>query len=108
MRPSKRGGVSWLEVKLGLRMLIKHPALTLVGGLGLAVGMAISVGFFSFTGAYVYPTLPLDEGERIVAIENRDLAVNNESGARCTTSSPGARNWSRSRTSPRFEPSSAP
>lgn len=44
MRPSKTGGVSWLDVKLGLRMLVKHPALTLVGGLGLAVGMAISVG----------------------------------------------------------------
>ncbi len=29
-------GISWLDVKLGLRMLVKYPGLTLVGGLGMA------------------------------------------------------------------------
>lgn len=70
--------ISWIDVKLGVRMLVKHPALTLVGGLGLAVGTAISVGFYSFMAAYIYPTLPLDEGERVVALENRDITVDNE------------------------------
>lgn len=70
--------ISWLDVKLGIRMMIKHPGLTLVGGLGLAVGIAISVGFYSFSSAFTYPKLPLDEGHRVVAIENRDIVVNNE------------------------------
>ncbi|HEX8273221.1 MAG TPA: ABC transporter permease [Longimicrobiaceae bacterium] len=73
-----RGAISWLDVKLGVRMLVRHPALTLVGGLGLAVGVAISAAFFSVTAALVYPRLPLDEGDRIVALENRDLEVNDE------------------------------
>lgn len=68
-------GISWLDFKLGLRMLFKYPALTLVGGLGLAVSIAVSVGFFAFLSTHVYPTLPLEEGERIVALENRDATT---------------------------------
>ena len=71
-------GFSWLDFRLGLRMLVKYPALTLVGGLGLAVSIAISVGFFAFMSAHIYPVLPLDEGERIVALENRDVEIDNE------------------------------
>ena len=73
-----RTGISWLDVKIGLRMLVKHPALTLVGGFGMAVAIAISVGFFAFVQVHIYPTLPLEEGERIVALENRDQETNNE------------------------------
>ena len=69
---------SWLDVKLGVRMLFKHPALTVVGGLGMAVGIAISIGMSSFMLEMAYPDLPLDEGERIVALENRDNRINNE------------------------------
>ena len=71
-------GVSWLDVRIGLRMLVKYPALTLVGGLGMAVAIAVSVGFFAFAGAQIYPTLPLEEGDRIVALENRDVVIDNE------------------------------
>ncbi|MEE8146133.1 MAG: ABC transporter permease, partial [Longimicrobiales bacterium] len=70
--------VSWLDVKLGLRMLVKYPALTLVGGLGMAVAIAISAGFFAILHSYVQPTLPLDEGERVVGIENWDGAANDQ------------------------------
>ena len=70
--------ISWLDVKLGVRMLIKHPALTLVGGFGIAVGVAISAGFFAFQLSLAYPTLPLEKGARIVALENRDLEANDE------------------------------
>src|SRR5690242_3820109 len=46
-------GLEWLtgtrlDFVLGLRMLAKYPALTIVGGLGIAVGIAVSVGFFTF------------------------------------------------------------
>ena len=71
-------GISWLDFKLGLRMLIKHPGLTLVGGLGMAVAIAISAGAFAFFHSHLYPRIPLDEGERIVALENQNVEVNNE------------------------------
>ena len=76
-------GLDWLtgarlDVVLGIRMLIKYPALTIVGGIGMAVGIAVSVAFFAFIGAHFNPPLPLEEGERIVALENRDIEVNNE------------------------------
>jgi predicted permease len=71
-------GISWLDVRLGLRMLVKHPGLTLVGGLGMAVAIAISAGSFAFFHSHLYPRIPLDEGDRIVALENWDMEVNNE------------------------------
>lgn len=76
-------GLAWipgtkLDFALGMRMMRKHPALSIVGGIGMAFGVALSVGMFVFIRANIYPTIPLDEGDRIVALENRDLAVNNE------------------------------
>ncbi len=70
--------ISWIDLKLGLRMLVKYPGLTLIGGLGMAVAIAISAGSFAFFYSYLYPTLPLDQGERIVGLENWDVEVNNE------------------------------
>jgi predicted permease len=69
-------GISWLDVRLGLRMLVKHPALTLVGGLGMAVAIAIGAGFFALIDGYVLPPLPLDQGERVVGIHNWDAEAN--------------------------------
>ena len=76
-------GLDWLtgarlDFILGLRMLVKYPALTIVGGVGMAVGIAVSVAFFAFVSAHFNPPLPLEEGDRIVALENRDIEVNDE------------------------------
>lgn len=59
-------GLDWLagtrlDFVLGVRMLVKHPALTIVGGLGIAVGIAVSLGFFTFFRANAFPTLPLED-----------------------------------------------
>ncbi len=70
-------GMSCLDFKLGFRMLIKYPGLTLVGGLGMTVAIAIGAGFFD-AAAVVDRPLPLEEGDRIVAIENWDTEVNNQ------------------------------
>ena len=72
--------ISWLDVKLGLRMLIKHPGLSLVGGLAIAVATAVSVGSFAFLYHNLYPNIPLDEGDRIVALENWDVRMNHREG----------------------------
>jgi putative ABC transport system permease protein len=71
-------GLSWLDVKLGLRMLRRYPGLTLVGGLGMAVAIAIGVTSFAFFYASMHPALPLDQGERIVGLENWDTSWNNQ------------------------------
>ena len=59
------------DVKLALRMLAKHPALSVTSALGMAVGVAIATGFFSFM-AFYYSAPPLDEGDRIVALDYLD------------------------------------
>src|SRR5688572_14831004 len=70
-----RGSVR-LDVKLGVRMLIKYPGLALVGAFGIAVAVAIAVGGFSIIyGNYLAPSLPLEEGDRIVSIEIWDSAA---------------------------------
>jgi predicted permease len=76
-------GFRWLEdsridLKLGVRMLAKYPGLSMIGGAGLAVGVAIGAGFFAITYSFLYATLPVEKGEQIVALENWDIDANNE------------------------------
>jgi predicted permease len=67
----------WLDVKLGFRMLLKYPGLALVGVFGIAVAVAIAAGGFSVVyGTYLAPSLPLEEGDRLVSIEIWDSATN--------------------------------
>jgi putative ABC transport system permease protein len=72
-------GLAWvpgvsLDLRLGARMLVKHPGLTVVGGLGMAVAIAVSAGFFTLFHSYYEPTLPLHEGDRVVAVWMWDAA----------------------------------
>jgi len=76
MRTIRRLESWWLDVKLGVRMLIKYPGLTLVGGVGIAVGVALAAGGFSaIHGAFLVSSLPLEEGDRVVSIEIWDSAA---------------------------------
>ncbi len=68
-------GVSWLDVKLGFRMLSRYPGLTLVAGLAISFAIAVGAGAFEYVTQVVYPTLPLDEGDRIIGIRNWDAAT---------------------------------
>ena len=63
---------SSLDLRLGARMLAKSPGLTLVGGFGMAVGVALAAGAYAFFNSYFYPKLPLNEGDRIVALGKFD------------------------------------
>src|SRR5262245_28683282 len=62
--------ISVLDLKLGGRMLVKHPGLTVIGT--IAVAFAIGVGTAAFEGIKqaLFPTIPLPEGDRIVALRN--------------------------------------
>ena len=77
-RASGRGpltSVSWLDWKLGARMLLKYPALTIIGGLSLAAAIAIGVVGIEVAGELLYKRLPFDEGGRVVRLETQDAAA---------------------------------
>lgn len=71
-------GLAWLsglrlDAKLGARMLIKYPVLTLASVLAVAVALAAS--WFEFMSGMIRPSIPLPEADRIVQFHNRDLAA---------------------------------
>ncbi len=61
---------SWLDFKLGLRMLGRFPGLTIVGCLAMALGIAIGAGGFEFVKDQLFPDPPYAQRDRIVVIEN--------------------------------------
>src|SRR5688500_4514394 len=65
------GGMS-LDLKLGGRMLVKYPGLTLVGGLAMAFGIWIGAVMFQMYDIVTSTKLPLPGGDRIVKIQNWD------------------------------------
>ena len=69
------GGMS-LDLKLGLRMLVKYPGLAVVGVVGMSIAVAIGAISFSVIYTIIDSTLPLDEGDRIVAIQNLESGQN--------------------------------
>ncbi|HEX8360959.1 MAG TPA: ABC transporter permease, partial [Longimicrobium sp.] len=74
-------GLAWLggltlDFKLGGRMLVKYPGLTLVGGLAMAFAIWIGAIAFVVVGQILTPTLPLPQGERVVQIHSWDASAN--------------------------------
>ena len=67
--------VSWLDWKLAARLLLKHPALTIVGGLSLAAAMAIGAVGIEVAGELLYKRLPFADGSRVVRLETQDVAA---------------------------------
>ena len=72
----RRGlGFSWLDVKLGVRMLGKQPILTVVAGLTLALGIPAAL-IPTHAISLFYLDLPVEEGDRVVGIRNWDVEAN--------------------------------
>ncbi|HEX5475892.1 MAG TPA: ABC transporter permease [Vicinamibacterales bacterium] len=65
---------SWLDVKLGVRMLAKYPGLSAIGVIGMALAIAIGAGYFAAIGAALDSTLPVPDGDRVLAIQTRTVA----------------------------------
>jgi len=66
-------GLYWLhgvllDARLGVRMLVKHRWLTLVGGLAMTVAIAIGAMAFEVIGDLLTPALPFPDGQRVVAV----------------------------------------
>ena len=74
-----RMGLSWLDFKLGFRMLSRYPMLTVVGSLAMAVAIGVGAGTFEVITRVTDPSLPLPDGDRIVGL---NYWHRSESGAR--------------------------
>jgi predicted permease len=61
---------SALDVRLGVRMLVKYPGLSAIAVIGMAVAIAIGASAFSIIASLLETTLPVPEGERVVALRN--------------------------------------
>jgi hypothetical protein len=59
----------WIDTKLGLRMLRKHWALTLVGGVAMAATITIGASVYNLVQAASGTNLPLEEGDRVVILQ---------------------------------------
>jgi putative ABC transport system permease protein len=68
--------MSWIDLKLGLRMLVKYPGLTLVGGTAMAFAIFIGVVAFTMFSVITSPTLPIKDADRVVRIRSFDVAKN--------------------------------
>src|SRR6188508_1692417 len=66
--------ISWLDVKLGIRMLTRYPWLSSVAVIGMALAIAIGAGYFSFISLVLDSSLPVAGGDRIVTIQTRTVA----------------------------------
>jgi putative ABC transport system permease protein len=64
------------DYRLGLRMLLKYPGLTLAGGLALAIAIGVGAGWYDVLGKVFAPTIPLPEGDRLVSIQTQNTLTN--------------------------------
>src|SRR5262245_46112400 len=64
------------DYKLGVRMLLKYPGLTVAGGLALAIALGLGAAWYDLAGSLMWPTIPLPEGARIVVIETQNALTN--------------------------------
>lgn len=68
--------ISWIDLKLGLRMIVKYPVLTIVGGISMAFAIWVGAGTFEAVRQLVFPSIPLSESDRIVVLQNWDASAN--------------------------------
>src|SRR5690348_4361256 len=62
----------WQDIRFGLRMLAKNPALSIVAALTLALGIGASTAVFSAVDTLLVRPLPFPSPERIAMVWERD------------------------------------
>ena len=67
--------MSWIDLKLAVRMLLRYPVLTLVSSGSLAFAIAIGAAAFAFISLFLWPRMPLPDGDEIVIVQHYDRAA---------------------------------
>ena len=70
---AERLGLSWLDFKVGFRMLARYPGLTLVGTVAIAVAIALGSLYFEAVSKWQNPRLPVADAHRVVSVRNWDV-----------------------------------
>lgn len=73
--PPRGLGLSLLDFKLGARMLVRYPGLTVLGGVAMAFAVFTGAGAFEVLRQAAYPSLPLPGGDRVVGIRLQDAST---------------------------------
>jgi predicted permease len=73
--PRLRGALffSWLDFKVGVRMLARYPGLTIVGTAAIAVAIALGSAYFEAVTKLKNPRLPFSDAASIVSVLNWDV-----------------------------------
>ena len=69
-----------MDLKLGTRMLVKSPGLTVVAVIALAVAIGAGAAYFEFFNDFFRPTLRFPGGDRAIGIVVWDVAKNDVAG----------------------------
>lgn len=64
---------SWLDFKVGFRMLARYPGLTLVGTVAIAIAIALGTVYFEAVNKWQNPRLPIRDADRVISIHNWDV-----------------------------------
>ena len=67
------------DIKYGLRMLIKQPALAAISILALALGIGLTTTMFSIVYGALYRGLPFEDSHALMHLERNNLAEDIES-----------------------------
>ena len=65
---------SWLDFKVGIRMLARYPGITVVGTAAIAVAIALGTLYLEALNKWRNPRLPIRDGDRVVSVLNWDAS----------------------------------
>ena len=63
---------SWLDFKVGIRMLTRYPGITVIGTVAIAVAIALGTLYFEALNKWRNPELPIRDADRVISVRNWD------------------------------------
>lgn len=67
---------AWIfDLKLGGRMLIKYPGLSIIGGIAMAFAICVGTVIFQVLSLILNPSVPLPQGDRLIQVRQWDVAA---------------------------------
>jgi len=66
----------WQDFRFGIRMLMKHPTLSIIAILTFGLGVGLTTTVFSVVNGALFKGLPFEEADRVMALLNSNLSNN--------------------------------